>query len=150
MKSFDVIVHRWNGAYRASVPSLPHITTEGATRDDALIKAQEAIEAYFDTAEVVTLSMDVPVMEFRPSATANDHLRREALYPWPEDDEVNAQHLIDIYAERRRDGEERQREFEIEELKRQRWERRLEEIARSQRDERMYREPIGHLNGEPK
>jgi hypothetical protein len=58
--------------------------------------------------------------------------------------------MIDIYAERRIDGEERQREFEIEELKRQRWERRLEEIARSQRDERMYREPIGHLNGEPK
>jgi predicted RNase H-like HicB family nuclease len=132
MKSFDVIIQRKNDLYRASVPALPHIATEGTTRDEALYRAQEAIEDFFKSAEVVSVSVDVPSLEFRPYATANDRLRDEALYPYPSDEDAMSRQTDEIYAERRREREEREREFDLDEIKRRQRGRRLEEIQRRQ------------------
>lgn len=135
MKSFDVIVHRKNGAYRAIVPSLLNLTTEGKTRDEALHRMQEAIEDFFKSAEVVTVSIDVPALEYRPYATANDHLRDQALYSYAEDEDMEARHVKEIYAERRREREERERELDLEEIRKSERKRRLEEVKRRQLEE---------------
>jgi len=111
MRTFDVIVQRENGAYRAFVPSLPNILAEGTSRDEAVKKVKEAIENFFTTAEVTTVSVDVPADEFRPYSTARDWLRQAALYSEP-DDEM-ARHIEEIYAERKRPREAVERELEI-------------------------------------
>lgn len=136
MKSFDVIVQRINAIYRASVPALPHIATEGKTRDEAVYKAQEAIEEFFKSAEIVTVSVDVPALEFRPYATANDQLRDQALYSYSEGEDVESRMVKEIYAERRREREERERELDLEEVKARQRERRLEDLKRRQLEER--------------
>jgi predicted RNase H-like HicB family nuclease len=135
MKSFDVIVQRKNGIYRATAPSLLNLATEGKTRDEALHRMQEAIEDFFKSAEVVTVSVDVPALEYRPYATANDHLRDQALYSHAEDEDIEARHIKEIYAERRREREECERELDLEELRTRQRERRLEEVKRRQLEE---------------
>ncbi len=44
MKTYDVIVERQNGHFRAMFPSLPNIAAEGATRDEALASVTAAAE----------------------------------------------------------------------------------------------------------
>jgi predicted RNase H-like HicB family nuclease len=85
MKTYDVIVRLVNNVYVAVVPALPSIRAEGTTRDDALFRAKQAIEDYFKSAEVVSVAVDVPAIEFRPYETENDQLRRQALSPFPDD-----------------------------------------------------------------
>ncbi len=60
MKTYDVIVQQENGVYRASVIALPNVTAEGRSRDEALEKARVAITDFFKTAEVTTVSVDLP------------------------------------------------------------------------------------------
>jgi predicted RNase H-like HicB family nuclease len=60
MKTYDVIVQQENGVFRASVIALPNITAEGRSRDEALEKARVAITDFFKTAEVTTVSVDLP------------------------------------------------------------------------------------------
>ncbi|MGH9754481.1 MAG: type II toxin-antitoxin system HicB family antitoxin [Blastocatellia bacterium] len=132
MKSFDVIVHRKNGAYRAIATSLLNLTTEGKTRDEALHRMQEAIEDFFKSAEVVTVSVDVPALEYRPYATANDHLRDQTLYSYAEDEDMETRHVKEIYAERGREREERERELDLDEIRTRQRERRMEELKRRQ------------------
>ena len=60
MKTYDVIVRLVSNVYVAVVPALPGIRTEGATRDDALLRAQQAIEDFFKSAEIVTVTVNAP------------------------------------------------------------------------------------------
>jgi predicted RNase H-like HicB family nuclease len=72
MKNFEVIVQQVNGVYRATVLALPQIKTEGASRDEALLRAQAAIEEFFKRAEVVR----VPLYQQFLANLAADKLRQ--------------------------------------------------------------------------
>ncbi len=137
MKTYDVIVRLVNNVYVAVVPALPGIRVEGTTRDDALFRVKQAIEDYFKSAEVVSLPIDVPVIEFRPHATANDELRAAALTQATDD--IDAEQLVDIYAERRRQREEmiQQDDWQVMQVAQQ--QRRLEDLKRYQLDQKLYR-----------
>ncbi|NOT60949.1 MAG: type II toxin-antitoxin system HicB family antitoxin [Acidobacteria bacterium] len=138
MKTYDVIVRLVNNIYVAVVPALPGIRTEGMTRDDALFRAQQqAIEDYFKSAEVVSLSVDVPALEFRPHATVNDRLRLHALTA--SSDDMAAEVYLNIAAERLRDREELTLQDEEETAQAAQQQRRLEDLKRHQLEQRFHR-----------
>ena len=61
MKTYDVIVERQNGHFRAMFPSLPNIAAEGATRDEALAAVTAAAEQYLRKVEITTVHLAEPV-----------------------------------------------------------------------------------------
>jgi predicted RNase H-like HicB family nuclease len=109
MKMYDVIVERRNGVYRASVPTLPNISVEASSRDEAVANAKKAIEDFFKSAEVTTVAIDVPANEFRPYSKPSDLLRWAALHSRPAD-EFNEQYQAELDAEKQRQREEAERE----------------------------------------
>jgi predicted RNase H-like HicB family nuclease len=52
-----------DGAYVAEVPSLPGCITQGATREDVLRNAREAISAYLESLEAHGDPVPPPIME---------------------------------------------------------------------------------------
>lgn len=63
MKMYDVIVERSNGHFRALIPTLPNISVEGATRDEAIVNAKAAAERYLSKVEVATVELADPLMQ---------------------------------------------------------------------------------------
>jgi predicted RNase H-like HicB family nuclease len=57
MKTYDVIVERNNGHFRALFPSLPNISAEGATRDEAIAAATVAARQYLRKVEITTVHL---------------------------------------------------------------------------------------------
>jgi len=74
MKSVDVIIEKINGHYRASIPTLPDISSEADSRDEALFLVRQAAEAYLARVEVA--SIEIPsviygsLREFVPPSNA--------------------------------------------------------------------------------
>ncbi len=137
MKTYDVIVRLVSNVYVAVVPALPGIRVEGTTRDDALFRAKQAIEDYFKSAEVVSVSVDVPAIEFRPHATVNDRLREQVLTA--SSDDMEAEVYLNIAAERLREREELTLQDEWETAQTAQQQRRLEDLKRHQLQQRDYR-----------
>jgi len=49
-KEYDVVLaEQREGGFVVTVPDLPDVVTEGATREEALAMAQDAIEGYLET-----------------------------------------------------------------------------------------------------
>lgn len=63
MKTHDVIIEQQNGHFRALIPTLPNITAEGATRDDALTNVKRAAQRYLSTVEMATVELDERAVE---------------------------------------------------------------------------------------
>ncbi|MEP7336219.1 MAG: hypothetical protein ABI977_00515 [Acidobacteriota bacterium] len=60
MKTYDVIVERNNGHFRALFPALPNIAAERATRDEAIAAAAEAAQRYLREVEITTVHLVEP------------------------------------------------------------------------------------------
>jgi predicted RNase H-like HicB family nuclease len=149
MKMYDVIVERNNGVYRASVPTLPNLSVEGATCDEAVANAKTAIEEFFKSAEVTTVSVDVPADEFRPYTRPSDLLRWTALYSRPAtplDEEFEAE----LAAEKQRQREEAELEFELAESEYPHAERwlRAAKITKEDPNDPLYQEFLAGLAAE--
>ena len=110
-----VIVGQENGVYRARIPNFPDLTAEGTTRDEAVRNVERAVQNYLAGFEVTTIRVDVPVREARRYSTAQDALRAAGKFKG--DEAAMVQHIEDIYAERRRQREEVEREIDEEERK---------------------------------
>jgi predicted RNase H-like HicB family nuclease len=110
-----VIVGKQNGVYRARIPNFPDLTAEGATRDEAVRNVEQAVQNYLAKFEVTTISVNVPVREARRHSTAQDVLRAAGKFKG--DEAAMLQHIEEIYAERRRQREEVEREIDEEERK---------------------------------
>ncbi|MGH9842900.1 MAG: type II toxin-antitoxin system HicB family antitoxin [Blastocatellia bacterium] len=108
MKSFDVFVQRDNGVFRALVPSLPNISADGASSTDAVENAKKAIEEFFKSAEVTTVSVDVPGFNPRSPRT---WIESAGTFKGNEDEMLR--HIEEIYAERKRQREAVERELGI-------------------------------------
>ena len=110
MKLYDVIVERHNGVYRATVPTLPNLSAEGATRDEAVAEAKNAIEEFFKSVEVVTIAMDVPGHKLNPRSP---RVWLESAGGFSGDEDAMLNHIEEIYAERKRQREAVERELDI-------------------------------------
>jgi len=110
-----VIVEQENGVYRARIPNFPDLTAEGTTRDEAVRNVERAVQNYLAGFEVTTIRVDVPVREARRYSTAQDVLRAAGKFKG--DEEAMLQHIEEIYAERRRQRDEVEREIDEEERK---------------------------------
>jgi predicted RNase H-like HicB family nuclease len=149
MKTYDVIVRLVNNVYVAVVPALPGIRAEGSTRDDALSRARQSIEDFFKSAEVVSVSVDVPAVEFRPYETENDQLRRQALLTFPDDkDAMESDYHMGMHDARRREIEELTLQDEWQTAQAAQQQRRLENLKRRQSALREIRNLLNGHRGE--
>ena len=133
MKMYDVIVKQHNGGYRATVLTLPSLLAEGSTRDEAVINVKQAIEEFFKSAELRTVAVDLPSGKFslaekwlqeargtQQNADPAPNLDKRSPRIWLEtagmfagDEEAMWQHIEEIEAERRRQREEVEREYDL-------------------------------------
>ncbi|MDX2041503.1 MAG: type II toxin-antitoxin system HicB family antitoxin [Acidobacteriota bacterium] len=137
MKTYDVLVERHNGGYRAIVPTLPNLIAEGATPDEAVINVKQTIEEFFKSVEVRTVTVDLSSGKFalaekwlqearrsHQNAEGVPGLDKRSPRIWLEtagmfagDEEAMWQHIEEIEAERRRQREEVEREYDLLEAK---------------------------------
>jgi hypothetical protein len=57
---YTVIVECENGLYRAQVPSLPGLSAEGATLEEAIKGARQEATSYLSRVAVTTIEVDLP------------------------------------------------------------------------------------------
>jgi len=107
---FTFIVEHNNGIYRALIPSLPNLIAEGASRDEAICNAQRAAEDYLSKVEVVTMELKVPEQQAQRYSTIQDLIESAGMFKG--DEEAMLEHIEEIYAERRRQREEVERELD--------------------------------------
>jgi predicted RNase H-like HicB family nuclease len=108
---YPVIIEQENGVYRAVIPVLSDLTAEGASRDEALLNAQRAAEAYLSTVEVTTIEVTVPGEESWRPDSPQSWIKAAGMFVG--DEEAMLQHIEDIYAERRRQREQAEREADL-------------------------------------
>ena len=107
---YPVIVEQKNGHWRALVPSLPNLTADGATCDEAVRNAQRAAEEYLSQVVVATIDVETPHDKSRNPRDPQTWI--QSLGKFKGDEEAMQQHIEEIYAERRRQREEAEREAE--------------------------------------
>lgn len=106
---YAVIVEQDNGIYRARIPALPNLTAEGQSRDQALHNVWQAAEDYLAKVEVATIEVAAPPQRLRPGSPKSV---LAAAGKFKGDEEVMLQHIEEIYAERRRQRAEVERELD--------------------------------------
>jgi predicted RNase H-like HicB family nuclease len=104
---YPVIVENNNGVYRALIPALADLSAEGQSPDEAVLKVQEAAEAYLAEVELRTIKVETPVRGGRRYATAQEWL--EAVKVFEGDEEALREHFAEIEAQRQRQREEAER-----------------------------------------
>jgi predicted RNase H-like HicB family nuclease len=117
MKMYDVIVERRNGIYHASAPALPGISVEGSSRDEAIVKAKEAIEDFFKSAEVTTIAVEVPASEY---SFADRWIHQAGIQRQDPADPLYQEYLAELAREKQRQREEAEGEADAEPLGRNR------------------------------
>ena len=111
---YPVIVEHINGAYRALIPALSGLSAEGATREEAVQNVRRAAEAYLSTVEVTTIEVALPLNQRSPQTLrpGSPQAVLRAAGKFKGDEEAMLQHIEEIYAERRRQREEVEREID--------------------------------------
>ena len=107
---YPVIVEQKNGHWRAMIPSLPNLTATGATCDEAVHNAQRAAEEYLSQVVIATIDVETPHYNSRNPRDRQTWIR--SLGRFKGDEEAMRQHIEEIYAERRGQREEAEREAE--------------------------------------
>ena len=107
---YPVIVEQKNGIWRAIIPALADLSVEGASRDEAVRNAQQAARAYLSKVEVTTIEVDLP--HEQPLRPGSPQAVLKAAGKFAGDEEAMQQHIEEIYAERRRQREEAEREID--------------------------------------
>lgn len=111
---YAVVIEHDNGIYRALIPALPDLTAEGKSRDEALRNVCRAAEVYLSQVEVTTIEVELPPQRLRPDSPK---AWLAAAGKFKGDEEAMLQHIEEIYAERRRQREEVEREIDEAERK---------------------------------
>jgi len=106
---YPVIVEQKNGIWRAFIPALSDLSAEGASCEEAVRHAQQAAEAYLASVVVTTITVDVQPTSNRRSP--QNWIRSAGKFA--DDEEAMRQHIEEIYAERRRQREEAEREADL-------------------------------------
>ena len=104
MRSYEVLVERQNGHFRALIPTLPNIVAEGATLDEAVVNAREMAQDYLLKVELATVQLMEQPQTVERFSKVEDLLAIAGLFRG--DEEAMQQHIEEIYVERRRQREE--------------------------------------------
>jgi predicted RNase H-like HicB family nuclease len=91
---YTVIVECENGRYRVQIPSLPGLSAEGATQEEALQEAQHEAEAYLSRVALTTIEVNVPAAHL---GSAQAWLDAAGTF---EGDQEQHQHFTDLAAQR--------------------------------------------------
>ena len=67
-RTYDVIIERENGHFRATLASLPGLSAEADTRDEALWQLQQAATSYLQRVELATIEVEMPAPTLRPGS----------------------------------------------------------------------------------
>jgi predicted RNase H-like HicB family nuclease len=67
-RSYEVIIERENGHYRASLTTLPAVSVAADTRDEALQQLQQAATNYLQSVELATIELDLPAAKLQPGS----------------------------------------------------------------------------------
>lgn len=110
---YPVIIEKLNGHYRATIPSLMNLMAEGPTRNEALRNVWREAEVYLAKVEIATIEVVTPPQMLRPDSP-KAWLRAAGKFKG--DEEAMQQHIEEIYAERRRQREEAEREADQAEM----------------------------------
>lgn len=108
---YPVIVEQKNEVWRAVIPALADLSAEGSSFDEAVTNARRAAEAYLSSVVMTTIKVGAP-----SQPTVNRRSPRhwlESAGKFVGDEEAMRQHLEEIYAERRRQREEAEREASL-------------------------------------
>ncbi len=89
-----VIVECENGLYRARIPSLPGLSAEGTTLEEALKEARQEAVSYLSQVAVATIEVDLPVLHL---SSAQAWLDAAGTF---EGDQDQSQHFADLAAKR--------------------------------------------------
>lgn len=106
---YSVIIEERDGMWRAFIPTLPELAAEGDSRDEALRNVWRVAQTYLSKVEVATIELALPPQRLRPGS-AESVLRAAGKFVG--DEEAMLQHIEEIYAERRREREEIERQLD--------------------------------------
>lgn len=114
---YAVIVEQKNGTWRAVIPALPDLSAEGASRDEAVVNAHCAAEDYLSNVEVVTIKIGIPNQQSsqRNPRPGSPQSVLQLAGKFAGNEEAMLQHIEEIYAERRKQREEVEREIDLSE-----------------------------------
>jgi predicted RNase H-like HicB family nuclease len=107
---YPVIIEHKHGVWHAFIPALADLSAEGATRDEAVRNAQRAAEAYLSSGHVATITVTLPQEQSLRPGSPQAVLKAAGMFEG--DEEAMLQHIEEIYAERRRQREEVERELD--------------------------------------
>jgi hypothetical protein len=91
---YIVIVECENGLYRARIPSLPGLSAEGTTLEEALKGARQEAASYLSRVTVATIEVDLPTLHLD---SAQSWLDAAGTF---EGDQEQSQHFADLAAKR--------------------------------------------------
>jgi predicted RNase H-like HicB family nuclease len=109
---YQVITQQMNGVWRAFIPALSDLSAEGASHDEAVRNAQQAAAAFLSSVELTTIRVDLPTEQAARSDSPQAWLGAAGKFKG--DDEAMSTHLEVIYADRRRERVEVERELDEE------------------------------------
>ena len=106
---YSVILEQVNGHFRATIPALMDLMAEGKTRNEALRNVWRSAEARLATVEIATIEV-----------ATSQSIRPDSPQAWLQsagkfkgDEEAMQEHIAEIYAERKRQREEIEREIDL-------------------------------------
>jgi predicted RNase H-like HicB family nuclease len=108
-RTFDVIIERQNGHYRATVPVLPGVAAEAASRNEALTLVWQAAEDYLEQVEVATIEVEISAECLRPGSP-QAVLRAAAECRVDPNDELYQEYVANLEAEKRQQRQTAERE----------------------------------------
>ena len=108
--NYSRIIEPHNGAYRALIPTLPNLSAEGVSRDDALRKARTAAETYLAGVEVISVEAATKIISDQRPGSPQSVLQLAGKFNG--DEAAMEEHLSEIYAERKIQREAAENEIE--------------------------------------
>ena len=91
---YIVLVECDNGLYRAQIPSLPGLSAEGTTLEEALQGARQEAASYLSRIAVATIEVDLPALHLGGAQAWLDAAGTFA------EDQEQSQHFADLAAKR--------------------------------------------------
>lgn len=110
-RTYDVVIERENGYFRATLLNLPRVSTEADTRDEALRQLQEAATNYLRQVELTTIELDAPAVAMR-AGSPQAVLNAIAACKLDVQSEFYQEYLANLAEEKRRQRAEAAAEFE--------------------------------------
>lgn len=105
---YSVIVEKNDGIWRAFIPALADLSAEGASEEEAVNNARQSAEKYLASVKIRTIEIN---QSEEPLRWGSPQAFLQAAGLFVGDEEAMLEHIEEIYAERRRQRDEAEREI---------------------------------------